>query len=195
MSTQPQPQSGHGNPQQPDGYGPQPKQGMSTGLKVALGCGIPAVLGLVLLGGCGLLFTKAASDAGKELDKNHDSAAVAPGGTARGGGSSKADEPDITKDVKVTSCKVKAGEYGIKELDLKIEYINSGDRRFTYLAEGEVTVNGEKKSDILSTGQNLAPGQKYTDDSAGALAYDVAKSAKSGDKIECKLIKVSRNSY
>ncbi|MDX3536949.1 hypothetical protein PV721_21745 [Streptomyces sp. MB09-01] len=186
MSTQPQ--SGHGNPQQPDGYQPPPKQGMSTGLKVALGCGIPTVLGLILLGGCGLLFTKAASDAGKELDKNHDSAAVAPGGA-------KAGEPDITQDVKVTTCEVKAGEYGIKELDLKIEYINSGDRRFTYLAEGEVTVNGEKKSDILSTGQNLAPGQKYTDDDAGALAFDVAKSAKSGDKIECKLIKVSRNSY
>lgn len=189
MSMQPQP--GHGNPQQPGGYGPPPKQGMSTGLKVALGCGIPTVLGLLLLGGCGLLFTKAASDAGKELDKNHDSAAVAPGGS----GSTKAGEPDITKDVKVTSCTVKDGEYGIKELDLKIEYMNSGDRRFTYLAEGEVTVNGEKKSDILSTGQNLAPGQKYTDDSAGALAYDVAKSAKSGDRIECKLIKVSRNAY
>ncbi|EFL20276.1 hypothetical protein [Streptomyces sp. C] len=193
MSTQPQ--SGPGNPHQPAGYQPPPKQGMSTGLKVALGCGIPTVLGLILIGGCGLVFTKAASDAGKELDKNHDSAAVAPDGAARGGGSSKVDEPDITKDVKVTSCKVKAGEYGIKELDLQIEYINSGDRRFNYLAEGEITVNGEKKSDIVSTGQNLAPGQKYTDDNAGALAFDVAKSAKSGDRIECKLIKVSRNSY
>ncbi|MFI7357947.1 DUF4190 domain-containing protein [Streptomyces avidinii] len=193
MSMQPQP--GHGSPHQPDGHQPPPKQGMSTGLKVALGCGIPTVLGLVLIGGCGLLFTKAASDAGKELDKNHDSAAVAPGGDAPGGGSSKVDEPDITKDVKVTSCAVKSGEYGIKQLDLKIEYVNSGDRRFNYLAEGEVTVNGEKKSDIFSTGQNLAPGQKYTDDDAGALAFDVAKSAKSGDKIECKLIKVSRNSY
>lgn len=190
-----QPQSGYGNPHQPDGHQPPPKQGMSTRLKVALGCGIPTLLGLILVGGCGLLFTKAADDVGKELDKNHDSAAVSPGGAARPGGSSKVDEPDITKDVKVTSCKVKTGEYGIKELDLKIEYINSGDRRFNYLAEGEVTVNGEKKSDIFSTGQNLAPGQKYTDDDAGALAFDVAKSAKSGDKIECKLIKVSRNSY
>ncbi len=193
MSTQPQ--SGHGSPHQPDGHQPPPKQGMGTGLKVALGCGIPTLLGLILVGGCGLLFTKAASDAGKELDKNHDSAAVAPGGGGAGGGSSKVDEPDITKDVKVTSCTVKSGEYGIKQLDLKIEYVNSGDRRFNYLAEGEVTVNGEKKSDIFSTGQNLAPGQKYTDDDAGALAFDVAKSAKSGDKIECKLIKVSRTSY
>ncbi|WP_405527380.1 DUF4190 domain-containing protein [Streptomyces avidinii] len=193
MSTQPQ--SGHGSPHFPDGHQPPPKQGMSTGLKVALGCGIPTVLGLILVGGCGLLFTKAAGDAGKELDKNHDSAAVAPGGAAAGGGSSKVDEPDITKDVKVTSCTVKSGEYGIKQLDLKIEYVNSGDRRFNYLAEGEVTVNGEKKSDIFSTGQNLAPGQKYTDDDAGALAFDVAKSAKSGDRIECKLIKVSRTSY
>ncbi|WP_328302214.1 hypothetical protein OG389_32245 [Streptomyces sp. NBC_00435] len=120
---------------------------------------------------------------------------VPPGGDVRADGSSKADEPDITKDVKVMSCKVKAGEYGTKELDLKIEYINSDDRRFSYLAEGEVTVNGEKKSDIVSTGQNLAPGQKYTDENAGALAFDVAKAAKAGDKIECKLIKVSRNSY
>ncbi|MEU9108787.1 DUF4190 domain-containing protein [Streptomyces xanthophaeus] len=193
MSTQPQ--SGYGSPHQPDGHQPAPKKGMSTGLKVALGCGIPTVLGLIMVGGCGLLFSKAADDVGKELDKNHDSAVVSPGDDARPGDSSKADEPDITKDVKVTSCKVKVGEYGIKELDLKIEYINSGDRRFNYLAEGEVTVNGEKKSDILSTGQNLAPGQKYTDDNAGSLAFDLAKSAKSGDKIECKLIKVSRNSY
>lgn len=193
MSTQPQ--SGYGSPHQPDGHQPPPKKGMGTGLKVALGCGIPTVLGLILFGGCGLLVTEAVDDVGKELDKNHDSAVVSPGDDARAPGSSKVDEPDITKDVKVTSCAVKVGEYGIKELDLKIEYINSGDRRFNYLAEGEVTVNGEKKSDIVSTGQNLAPGQKYTDGNSGALAFDVAKSAKPGDKIECKLLKVSRNSY
>ncbi|MEJ8641277.1 hypothetical protein WKI68_06930 [Streptomyces sp. MS1.HAVA.3] len=115
------------------------------------------MLGLLLIGGCGVLFSKAADDVGKELDKNHDSGVVSPGGDARADGSSKVDEPDITKDVKVTSCKVKAGEYGIKELDLKIEYINSGDRRFNYLAEGEVTVNGEKKSDIFPPARTSRP--------------------------------------
>ncbi|MER6518498.1 hypothetical protein ACFWHQ_03510 [Streptomyces sp. NPDC060334] len=193
MSTQPQP--GHGNPHQPDGQLPPPKQGMSTRLKVALGCGVPTLLGLILLGGCAALFTKAADDVGKDLDKNHDSAVVSPGSAAKAAGGSKDGEPDITHDVKVTSCTVRTGEFGSRELDLRIEYVNSGDRRFTYLAEGEITVNGEKKSDIISTGQNLAPGQKYTDDKAGGLAFDVAKSAKSSDKIECKLIKVSRNSY
>ncbi|GHI82985.1 hypothetical protein [Streptomyces xanthophaeus] len=193
MSTQPQ--SGPGNPQQPEGLQPPQKQGMSTRLKIALGCGIPTLLGVIMIGGCSALFTKAANDVGKELDKNHDSAAVAPGGSVQAGGARKDGEADITKDVRVTSCKVKTGEYGITELDVRIEYVNSGDRRFTYLAEGEVTVNGEKKSDLLSTGQNLAPGQKYTDDDAGALAYDVAKTARPADKIECKLIKVSRNSF
>ncbi|MFJ5810946.1 hypothetical protein [Streptomyces sp. NPDC093093] len=168
---------------------------MSTRLKVALGCGVPTLLGLILLGGCAALFSKAADDVSKDLDKNHDSAVVSPGGAAGADAGSKGGEADITHDVKVTACKVRAGEFGIKELDLRIEYVNSGDRRFTYLAEGEITVNGEKKSDIISTGQNLAPGQKYTDDKAGGLAFDVAKSAKSADKIECKIIKVSRNSY
>lgn len=194
MSTPPQP----GYPQQP--YGQQPpmppqKQGMSTGKQIALGCGIPAVLGLILVGGCTALVGKAADDVSKEIDKNHDSAVVGPSGSAKANDGSKVSQPDITKDVKVTSCEVKTGDFDMKELDVKIEYTNSGDRRFTYLVEGEILVNGEKKEDIISTGQNLAPGQKYTDDKAGALGYSVAKDAKSGDKIECKIVKVSRNSF
>ncbi|MEU9421131.1 hypothetical protein [Streptomyces sp. NPDC048272] len=168
---------------------------MSKRLKVALGCGVPTLLGLILIGGCTALLGKAADDVGKDLDKNHDSAVVAPGGAAKADTESKGGAPGIANDAKVTSCKVEDGEFGIKELDVKIEYVNSGDRRFTYIAEGEITVNGEKKSDILSTGQNLAPGQKYTDENAGGLAFEVAKSAKTADKIECKLIKVSRNAF
>ncbi|MFG2297684.1 hypothetical protein [Streptomyces sp. NPDC048603] len=195
MSTPQQP--GYGYPQQPYGQPPMPpqKQGMSTGKKIALGCGIPTVLGLILVGGCTALVGKAADDVSKELDKNHDSAVVAPSGSAKAGDNSKVSQPDITQDVKVTSCKVRTGDYGLKELDVKVEYTNSGDRRFTYLAEGEILVNGAKKADILSTGQNLAPGQKYTDDKAGGLGYSVADDAKSGDKIECKIVKVSRNSF
>ncbi|MFD9408097.1 DUF1720 domain-containing protein [Streptomyces sp. NPDC059989] len=195
MSTPQQP--GYGYPQQPYGqqFPPPPKQGMSTGKKVALGCGIPTVLGLILVAGCTAVVGKAADDVSKELDKNHDSAAVAPSGSAKAGDTSKVGEPDITKDVKVTACAVKTGDYDLKELEVKIDYTNSGDRRFSYLVEGEVLVNGEKKADLLSTASNLAPGQKYTDENAGALGYEIAKAAKSGDKIECKLLKVSRNSY
>ncbi|MGW6411731.1 hypothetical protein ACWF95_31710 [Streptomyces vinaceus] len=168
---------------------------MSTGKKIALGCGIPAVLGLILVGGCTALVGKAADDVSKEIDKNHDSAVVAPSGSAKAADNSKVSQPDIAKDVQVTSCKVVTGDYDLKELEVKIEYANSGDRRFTYLVEGEILVNGEKKADLISTGQNLAPGQKYTDDKAGALGYSVAKDAKAGDKIECKIVKISRNSY
>ncbi|MEJ8645837.1 hypothetical protein WKI68_40720 [Streptomyces sp. MS1.HAVA.3] len=170
---------------------PAPKPGMSTGKKIALGCGIPAALGLLVLGGCTLVVGKAAEEVGKELDKSYDSAQVNPSdGTSADG---KNGRPDITKDVKVTSCAVKTGEFDMKELEVKVDYTNSGDRRYSYLAEGEVLVNGEKKEDLLSTAQNLAPGQKYTDDNAGALGFNVAKAAKPGDKIECKILKVSRN--
>ncbi|WP_329389706.1 hypothetical protein OG625_36985 [Streptomyces sp. NBC_01351] len=195
MSTPPQP--GYGYPQQPYGQQPPPpaKPGMSTGKKIALGCGIPTLLGLILVGGCTALVGKAADDVSKELDKSHDSAVVGPSGSAKAGDTSKAGEPDITKDLNVASCAVKNGEYGLKELDVKIEYTNSGDRRFTYFAEGEVLLNGEKKADLISTASNLAPGQKYTDDSAGALAYDVAKAVKPGDKLECKVVKVSRSAF
>lgn len=189
MSTPQQP--GYGYPQQPYGQQPPPppKPGMSTGKKVALGCGIPALLGLVLIGGCVAVVGDAAEEVGKELDKNYDSAVVAPSGSAKAG------EPDITQDVKLASCAVKTGEFDMKELEVKVEYTNSGDRRFNYLAEGEILVNGEKKADLLSTASNLAPAQKYTDENAGALAYNVAKDAKATDKIECKIVKVSRNSY
>ncbi|MGP3691443.1 hypothetical protein ACTVZO_43590 [Streptomyces sp. IBSNAI002] len=178
-----------GYPQQPQPQYPAQKPGMSTGKKVALGCGIPAVLGLLLLGGCTLLVGEAAEEVGKELDKSYDSAQVDPSA----GSDAKKGEPDITKDAKVTSCAVKTGDYDLKELDVKVEYTNSGDRRYSYLVEGEVLVNGEKKEDLLSTAQNLAPGQKYTDDNAGALAFNTAKAAKASDKIECKILKVSRN--
>ncbi|MFD3875780.1 hypothetical protein [Streptomyces sp. NPDC058623] len=195
MSTPPQP--GYGYPQQPYGQQPPPpKQGMSTGVKVALGCGIPTVLGLLLLGGCALLVGEAANEVGKELDKNHDSASVAPGAQGKPGDAPKAGkDADITQDAKVTTCAVEKGEFDIKELVVAVDYVNSGDRRFTYLVEGEILVNGQKKADLTSLGQNLAPGQKYTDDKAGVLGYEIAQSAKAGDKIECKIIKVSRNSY
>ncbi|MET9604223.1 hypothetical protein ABZZ17_04050 [Streptomyces sp. NPDC006512] len=196
MSTPQQP--GYGHSQQPYGqqFPPPPKPGMSTGKKVALGCGIPTVLGLLLLGGCAVLVGEAAEEVGKELDKSYDSASVAPDAQGKPGDTSTAGkDPDITQDVKVTSCKVQTGEYDIKELDVAVDYVNSGDRRYTYLVEGEILVNGQKKADLTSLGQNLAPGQKYTDDTAGVLGYEVARSAKASDKIECKILKVSRNSY
>ncbi|MGW7057357.1 hypothetical protein ACWGHM_02305 [Streptomyces sp. NPDC054904] len=201
MSTPPQP--GYGAPQPPYGqqpYGqqfpPPPKQGMSTGKKVALGCGIPTALGLLLLGGCAVLVGEAANEVGKELEKNYDTASVAPDAQGKPGDAAKpGKDPDITQDVKVTACKVEKGDFDLKELVVTVDYVNSGDRRFTYLVEGEILVNGQKKADLTSLGQNLAPGQKYTDDNAGALGYEIAQSAKAGDKIECKILKVSRNSY
>ncbi|MEU9085966.1 hypothetical protein [Streptomyces sp. NPDC048357] len=179
-------------PQQP--YGQQPplppqKKGMSTGAKWALGCGIPTVLGLVLIGGCTLVVGKAADEVGKELDKSYDSAQVNPSG----GSDAKKGEPDITKDAEISSCAVKTGDYDMKELEVRVTYKNSGDRRYSYLVEGEVLVNGQKKEDLLSTAQNLAAGQTYTDENAGALGYKVAKDAKASDKIECRILKVSRN--
>ncbi|MFF1411653.1 hypothetical protein ACFVX6_18005 [Streptomyces sp. NPDC058289] len=181
-------------PQQPPQY-PAPKQGMSTGKKIALGCGIPTVLGLVLVGGCTAIVGKAADDVSKEIDKSSDSSIVQPEGAKPSGGGPVDAEPDITKDVAVKSCKVAPTNYGTKEVEVELEFTNSGERRYSYVAEGEVLVNGEKKADITSFAQNLDKGQKYTDDKAGSGAYDVADKLKAGDKLECKLIKVSRNSF
>lgn len=194
MSTPPQP--GYGYPQQPYGQPPMPpqKQGMSTGKKIALGCGIPAVLGLILVGGCTALVGKAADDVSKELDKNFDSAQVGPSASAAGGKAGDG-QPDITKDVQITKCSIETGDFGNKELKVTVETTNGGDKKYSYFAEGEILLNGVKKADIMSAGNNLAPGQKFVDDNAGALGYSIAQAAKSSDKVECKMSKVTRHAF
>ncbi|MFK0224009.1 hypothetical protein ACIQWN_38265 [Streptomyces vinaceus] len=188
--------SGYGyppNPQQPPHGQPlqPPKQGWSTGKKIAVGCGVPAVLGLILVGGCTALVGTAANEAAKELDKNYDSSQAGPSGGPKA--ASKAGEPDLTKDVKVTDCKVVSTDWGGKEFKAVVEITNSGERRYSYYVEGEIDVNGQKKADLIATGNNLAPGQKYSDDNAGLAAFDVAKDSKSSDTYECKIVKVSRH--
>ncbi|MEV7547555.1 hypothetical protein [Streptomyces sp. NPDC089915] len=186
--------SENGYPQQPHPQYPAPKQSMSTGKKIALGCGIPAVLALVLVGGCTLVAGKAVNEAAKELDKASDSSVVQPEAAKPSGGSVN-NQPDISKDVTVKACKVSPTDFGTEEVRVELEFTNSGDRRYSYAAEGEVLVNGEKKADINSYAQNLDKGQKYTDEKAGALAYDLAAKLKAGDRIDCRLVKVTRHSW
>ncbi|GHI82813.1 hypothetical protein ACWGF3_15685 [Streptomyces xanthophaeus] len=177
-----------GYAQQPP-HRPAPDPGSSNGRKIVLGCGIPTALGLMLVCGCTALVDKATDDVSRKRDQSYDSAQFGSADTP-----GARDEPDITKDAKLGDCKVISKDYGVKELLASVEFTNSGDRRYTYSAEGEILVNGAKKADLYAHAEILAPGQKFTDEHAGAFGYAVAGDAKSGDTYECKLIRVTRYS-
>lgn len=153
-----------------------PKRGMSTGKKVALGCGIPAVLGLLFLGSCAAL----AGSAVNEIDK-----------------SVKADERDDARaakeDVKVTACAVELGSFG-KEATTKIRITNHGNKRADYLVEGEfLDRKGNKLGDLLATTSNLAPGSSTVQEFGGVLITpDTLRGVTDGT---CKVLKVSRDEW
>ncbi|MFJ4600786.1 hypothetical protein [Streptomyces griseoluteus] len=76
---------------------------------------------------------------------------------------------------------------------IHVDYANHGDRRYSYFVEGEVLADGKKVNDFMSTAENLAPGQKFTDKNAGALVN--ADEIKDAKKLECKTSKASRTDF
>ncbi|MCH0538334.1 DUF4190 domain-containing protein [Streptomyces sp. MUM 203J] len=131
---------------------------------------------------------EAVKETQKELDKSYDSAEIDKDGKAKGSGDNA-----VLKDFTVAKCEVMKDEFDLKELALHVDYTNNGDRRYSYLLEGEVLVDGKKVSDFLSTAENLEPKQKYTDEDAGVLV-DADKIA-DGKTPECKVVKASRNDF
>ncbi|MFK0020790.1 DUF4190 domain-containing protein [Streptomyces sp. NPDC090798] len=169
--------------------------GLSKAGKVRKGKGagitglVTSAVAIIMFFAMNALFFSAVDKASKELDKSYDSTTVGDGKSKTGG----AKESKVMKDFKVTKCDVVTGDFGIKEMAIHVDYANNGDRRYSYFVEGEVLADGKKVNDFMSTAENLAPGQKFTDKNAGALVN--ADEIKDAKKLECKTIKASRTDF
>ncbi|WP_051795734.1 excalibur calcium-binding domain-containing protein [Streptomyces sp. NRRL S-87] len=109
-------QPGYGYPQQPYGQqppphgqpqwtpAPPPRQGMSTGAKVGLGCGIP-VIGLLLLGACGAIIS-----AGQDAKPKSAAPRPSPSRSA-GAGSAKAAPLFVGENLKQAKAAADAAGY------------------------------------------------------------------------------------
>ncbi|OII61243.1 hypothetical protein BJP40_06880 [Streptomyces sp. CC53] len=147
---------------------------------------VTSILSIVLFFVMNAVFFKAVDEVvketQKELDQSYDSATV---------GDDAKDNP-VLKDFRISKCDIVTGDLG-KELALHVDYTNNGDRRYSYLLQGEVLADGKKISDFMSTADNLAPKQTFTDKEAGILVstekLDTAK------KVECKVVTAHRNDF
>lgn len=175
MSQQYPQQPGYGAPQQPTQ--PQKKK-MSTGGKIALGCGIPTVLGLLLLGGCAALVGGVADEVDKEV-KREQKAGEAEGKRA------------VEEDVKITACGIGDDGFGGRELNVKLLVTNNGKDRASYFVEGEVTdQDGNQITTIDAFAKDLNHGKSKTENHA-ALALD--GDLKGVTKVTCKILNVDRS--
>lgn len=160
----------------PQGYGAPrpPKQGMSTGAKLALGCGIPTVLGLLLFGGCAVL----AGTAVNEVDKAVKADASEDARAAR-------------EDVQLTSCRIDDGL--IRDVKASVKITNNGDKRATYSVKGEfLDTDGNKVGELLAYVENLAPGTSSTQPFSGFFTSVQLDGVTSGT---CKILEVSRDEW
>lgn len=155
---------------------PPPKQGMSTGAKVALGCGIPTVLGVLLFGGCAVIGGAVINEADK-ADKADQSA----------------DARAEKEDVKLLSCEItNEGLIGF-DVEAKVKITNNGDKRANYLIEGEfIDQNGNKIDQLLATVENLAPGASSTQNFSGLFTSEQLEDVSKGT---CKILDVTRDEW
>ncbi|MDX3831378.1 hypothetical protein [Streptomyces europaeiscabiei] len=163
--------------QQPGWVPPQPPKKMSTGAKVALGCGIPTVLGLLFLGGCAVLVGGVA----EEVDE----------GIKRDQKSSEAENKRAgEEDVKITACSIGDDGFGGQELKVKLQVTNNGKDRASYLVEGEVTdQDGNQITTINAFAKDLNHGKSKTENNA---AFATGEDLKDATKITCKILNVDR---
>lgn len=156
---------------------PPPKQGMSSGGKVALGCGISAVLAAALLfGGCAVLGGAVINEADKAVKADQ-----------------KEDARAAEKDIKISSCSLTADELLGPHLEAKVKITNNGSKRANYLVEGEfLDQKGDKVGEMLATVSNLAPGTSTTQDFGGLITADNLKDVTKGS---CSIVKVTRDEW
>ncbi|MFJ9849597.1 hypothetical protein [Streptomyces sp. NPDC101150] len=163
----------HGYPQQPQP--PATKQGRSTGKKVALGCGIPTALVLLLAGGCAAVVGKTADVVSKDIKREQKTEKAE-------------DQRTADKDVKITTCAVQNGEYGIRELDVRLKVANNGTDRANYLIGGEVLdQDGNQITTVNSLVDDLNHGATKIENRA-ALATE--EDLKGVTKTTCKVLNV-----
>lgn len=152
-------------------YPTPPKQGMSTGAKVALGCGIPAVLALIAVSGCAAFAGKVVDEADKSI---------------------KAEQAKAIDDVKMVTCEVTETVIG-RDLESKVKITNHGSKRANYIVEGEfLDAKGNKVGELMATVNNLAPKTSSTQDFVGVFGPDDLKGAEKGT---CKIITVTRDEW
>lgn len=159
------------DPNYPQYTPPPPKRGMPTAAKIALGCGIPAVVALVLVGGCAVLVGKGVDSVDKAV---------------------KADKAAARSDVDLLSCEVTESVIGL-DVEATVKITNSGDERANYMVEGEyLDAKGNKVGELLASVENLSPGTSSKQPFAGLFTSDQLKGVKGG---ECRIVDVTRDDF
>lgn len=154
---------------------PPQKKGMGTGAKVALGCGIPAFLALVVLGGCAAFGGAVLNEADKAV---------------------KADAADdkraAKEDVSLLKCEVVDSVIG-PEVKSQVKITNNGKKRANYYVEGEfLKPDGNKVGELVASINNLEPGKSTTQDFSGLITSDQLAGVTKGI---CKIIDVTRDEW
>lgn len=153
-------------------YPPAPKPGMSTGAKIALGCGVPILLGMALMGGCAVLAGTAVSEIDKEVKK---------------------DARAARQDVELVSCEITDEEFTGRDVKAKVKITNHGDKRANYIIEGEFLDQNDNQVDSLTaTVSNLAPGKSTTQDFVGLFTSSQLEGVTKGS---CKILDVTRDEF
>ena len=150
-------------PQQPP-FQP-PKKGMSTGAKIGLGCGIPTVLVVLLMGGCSVLMI-----ASTDTDNGGESTEAAEADNGDGG-----EEGDAAHQLGDTfehgsfEFTVHSIEYGITSIE--------DDIGLTQEPRGEYVVVELTAENISSSAESLSGGDQVLMDEAGSMyEYDLSAS-------------------
>jgi hypothetical protein len=149
---------------------------MSTGAKIAVfGCAIPAVLGLLTLGGCAVVGGAFINEVDKEIKKDEAD-----------------DKRAATEDVELLSCKIEDSVIG-PDLKAKVKITNNGDKRANYSIDGEfLDQDGNQVDSLLAYVENLAPGASSTQNFHGFITSDQLDGVTKGS---CKILDVSRSEW
>lgn len=152
-----------------------PKQGKSTGTKVAIGCGIFAILGVLAFGGCAVVGGVVLNEADKAVKADQKADARAK------------------KDVELISCEITAEDYIGLNVEAKVKITNGGKKRANYVVEGEfLDQDGNKIDQLLATVDDLAPGSSSTQNFTGLFTTDQLEDVTKGT---CKILDVTRSEW
>jgi hypothetical protein len=153
-----------------------PRQGMSTGAKIAaFGCGGLAIASLLFVGGCVVIGGAVVNEVDKQVKAEE-----------------QADVRAAKEDVKITTCKVVDSVIGW-DIKAEVKITNNGDKRADYYIDGEfLDQDGNKVTELMASVQNLAPGTSSTQNFSGFVTSDQMDGVTKGS---CKILDVSRDEW
>lgn len=155
---------------------PAPKKGLSTGAKVGLGCGIPFVLGSLLLGGCAVVGGAMFNEVDKAVKKD-----------------AQDDKRAAKEDVELLSCKIVDDNLIGRDLKAQVKITNNGKERANYQVEGELLdQKGNKVEELFTSVDDLAPGTSSTQNFGGMITSDQLDGVTKG---QCKILDVTRDEW